>query len=125
MLAASSCIVAAGGDPKSQLVGGEWVVEDVNGGGVIDDARASLMFGEDGRVSGSATCNRYGAAYSVKGDRLKISDAAATLAACADALNEQERRFFAVIERDLTWRIDETGALILESSDGGSIRARR
>jgi putative lipoprotein len=111
--------------PAAPLAGGEWIVEEINGAGVIDDARPSLAFGEDGRVSGSGSCNRYGANYAVKGDRLKISATAATLMGCAEPVMIQERTLFALLEKNLAWRVDGDGALVLQSADGGSIRARR
>ena len=114
-----------GGDPKSLLVGGEWVVEDINGGGVIDNSRASLMFGEDGRVSGRGSCNNYNAGYTLTGEGLSFSRAAATLKACAPALMNQERKFFDTLAKVSGFSIDETGALILTTPDGGKILARR
>jgi heat shock protein HslJ/membrane-bound inhibitor of C-type lysozyme len=114
-----------GGDPKSLLIGAEWIVEDINGGGVIDNSRASLSFGEDGRVSGSSSCNRYSAEYALTGEGLTVSRAAATMMACAPALMDQEQKFFEVLNAVSTFEIDETGALILKSSAGGTILARR
>lgn len=114
-----------GGDPKSLLVGGEWIVEDINKGGIIDNSRASLKFDEAGRVAGMSSCNSYSAAYTLTGEALTIGRAAATLRACAPALMNQERKFFDVLGAVSSFEIDETGALILKSSDGGTILARR
>lgn len=123
-LAASSCAVSATGAAAS-LVGGEWVIEDINGGGVIDNSRASLMFGEDGRVSGMGSCNNYNAGYTLTGEGLSFSRAAATLRACAPALMDQEQKFFDTLAKVSGFSIDETGALILTAPDGGTILARR
>lgn len=114
-----------GGDPKSLLVGEEWVVEDINGGGVIDNSRASLRFEEDGRVNGRGSCNTYNADYTLTGEGLTFSRAAATLRACVPALMNQERKFFDTLSKVSGFSIDETGALILKASDGGKILARR
>jgi heat shock protein HslJ/uncharacterized lipoprotein YbaY len=114
-----------GGEPKSLLVGAEWVVEDINGGGVIDNSRASLLFDDEGRVSGSSSCNRYGAGYTLTGEGLSISRAVGTLMACAPALMDQERKFFDTLAKASGFSIDPTGALILTTPDGGRILARR
>ena len=124
MLAASSCAGSATG-AAAPLVGGEWVVEDINGGGVIDNSRASLMFGEDGRVSGMSSCNSYGAEYVLTGEGLTFGLTAATLRACAPALMDQERKFFDTLAKVSGFSIDDTGALILTAPDGGRILARR
>lgn len=109
--------------PESpDITGREWVVEDINFGGVIDASFASLSFA-DGRVSGSASCNRFGGSYELKGDTLIFGPLAMTRKACAPALMDQERRFSAVISGPVTVSIDDTGALILQGS-GGSITAR-
>lgn len=124
MLAVSSCAGSTRG-AAATLGGGEWVVEDINGGGVIDNSRASLLFGEGGRVSGSGSCNNYNAGYTLTGEGLSFSRAAATLRACAPALMNQERKFFDTLAKVSGFSIDETGALILTAPDGGKILARR
>ncbi len=63
-----------GGDPATLLRGGEWVVEDITGVRLVDQSRITLAFGADGRVSGKASCNRYGAEYSLTGEGLTISE---------------------------------------------------
>ncbi len=123
-LAAASCAVSAPG-PAAPLVGGEWVVEDINGGGVIDNSRASLTFGDDSRVSGRGSCNNYSAEYTLTGEGLSFSRAAATLRACAPALMDQERKFFDTLAKVSRFSINETGALILTTPEGGKILARR
>ena len=59
-------------EPAGALVlqAGEWVVEDINRGGLIDRSRVTLNFGNDGRVSGRASCNNYVGAYQVDGRTL-------------------------------------------------------
>lgn len=124
-LAAILLAACAATGARAPLTGAEWVVEDINGAGVIDDARASLSFGEDGSLGGSGTCNRYGASYKVSGDQMTISNPAATLRACAPALMDQERKFFDTLAKVSRYTIDETGALVLTTPDGGRILARR
>ena len=114
-----------GGEPASLLTGGEWVVEDIDNGGVIDSSRATLNFGEDGRVSGRGSCNTYSAPYTLTGEGLSFGNAAATLKACAPALMMQEQRFFDALSSVVRFEIDETGALILFAPDGRRLLARR
>ncbi len=109
---------------NAALVGKEWVVEDIAGRGVIDDARATLLFGEDGRLSGDTSCNRYFADYQVDGTKLRIGNAGVTKRACAPAVMNQEQRFLDVFNAVDSYRIDNTGTLVLSTSAGATITAR-
>ena len=113
-------------EPAGALIlqAGEWVVEDINGGGIIDRSRVTLNFGNDGRVSGRASCNNYVGAYEVQGRNLTVSQLATTRKACAPSLNQQETRFVQSLEQASRFRLDETGALVLEGEEGGSLKAR-
>lgn len=113
-----------GGDPAS-LLSGEWVVEDINGGGVIDNSHATLSFSADGRLAGLGSCNNYSAAYTLGPERFSIGPIAATKKACPPALMEQERKFFDVLAKTRRFEIDETGALTLVGEDGARLLARR
>jgi heat shock protein HslJ len=117
-----------GGDdapPAAALVGPEWVVDDIAGGGIVEGSRATLRFGEDGSVGGRASCNSYSAQYQQAGEALTIGQAASTMMACAQPLMEQERRFFDLLAATASYRIDASGALVLSTADGRTIRARR
>ncbi len=114
-----------GGEPAALLQGAEWTVEDLRGAGVVDGSRATLVFGSDGHVSGSGSCNRYIASYALTGEGLTISKPAATRMACAPALMQQEQRFFDLLMQVHRFTIDASGALVLHAADGATITARR
>lgn len=109
----------------ARLQEGEWTVEDIGGQGVIDDSRPTLLFAEDGRLSGNASCNRLIASYTVQGDKLSISPGGLTMMACPPALMDQERKLVDLLGTVATYRIDESGALVLGSASGKQIIARR
>lgn len=129
------CLLAAGctkspaieppSTPAPLLIGAEWMVEDLNGGGVIDNSHITLNFGEDGRLAGRAGCNSYSASYELEFETLTFGAAMSTRMACAPALMNQESRFFGLLETVERYEFDSTGALILHGSDGGTILARR
>lgn len=116
--------ISYGGDLSAALTGGEWVVEDVDGGGVIDNARGTLVFGADGRVAGRAFCNQYSARYTVSGGALTIDRAAATKMACAPALMDLENKFLGALSAVRGYSLTADGALSL-SGGGRTIKARR
>ncbi|MEM1411799.1 MAG: META domain-containing protein [Pseudomonadota bacterium] len=106
---------------------GEWRVEDILGGGVIDRSEASVVFPEPGRIAGSTGCNRYTGGYELEGDMLKLGPMAGTMMACPDELMAQERRFFEAMEQVVSWHVDpETDLLHLRNAEGETvIRASR
>lgn len=113
-------------DLKAAIVGPEWIVEDIAGRGVIDDARATLRFGNDGRVDGDTSCNRYFGEYTVKESEIQFRNSGVTKRACAPAVMDQESRFLAVFNAVDRYRVDDgTGTLVLSTPTGTSITARR
>lgn len=115
-----------GGDPLALLAGDEWVVEDIDGGGVIDASRATLAFAPDGRVVGRASCNQYATEAALNGESLAFGATAVTRRACTEALMRQEHRFVDALSRVAGFDLDPTGALLLNAADGAPlIRARR
>ncbi len=58
------------------IEGKDWLAEDIQGGGVIDNAQTTLTVSTDGAVSGSGGCNRYFSKAVVTGKTfpLPISD---------------------------------------------------
>jgi heat shock protein HslJ len=110
---------------KTPLLGAEWIIEDIAGGGVIDNSHATLHFLADGRLVGSASCNRFFGSYKSTGTQLSIEPAGTTMMACPEALMDQERRLLTLLPAVKSYRIDETGALVLTTTDGKTILARR
>ena len=107
------------------LLGPEWVIEDIAGRGVVDNSHAALQFLPDGRLAGSASCNRIIGTYQSERERLALAPAGSTMMACPEALMDQERRLLKLLPTVSKYRIDPTGALLLMSSSGAIIRARR
>ncbi|MEW9807541.1 YbaY family lipoprotein [Mesorhizobium sp. ZMM04-5] len=104
------------------LFGATWLAEDIDGAGVIDNAQTTFSVAADGKVAGSGGCNRYFAEAEVKGDAIKVGKAGATMMACAPALMDQERKFFAALERVASYRIDAgQGKLFLVDAGGADI----
>lgn len=108
---------AAPGD----IFGKTWIAEDIGGGGVIDNARSTFSVAPDGKVSGRGGCNGYFAEARLDGDRIEIGKAGATMMACAEALMDQERKFFAALEKAASFRIDDRGRLFLADAGGADL----
>jgi heat shock protein HslJ len=134
MLSLAACMVVpetSSGDARgtgaveSLLRSGEWVVEDIGGAGIVDRSRVTLRFGDDGRVAGTASCNRYSGAYELTGEGLALGRMLTTKMACAPALMQQEQRFLGLLAQVRRFEIMADGALMLIAGDGRRIVARR
>jgi len=114
-----------------ELVGPTWTVTSIAGKDVVAASRPTMTFGGDGRVQGTGSCNSYGGPYQVDGDAMDIGDLASTMMLCADeAIAAQETAFFAALAAAQTWRIDDSGALVLEGAsrivaERGAVEASR
>lgn len=107
------------------LAGGEWKVEDIGGTAVLPNVPVTIEF-KEGRVFGAGSCNRFMGGYEA-GDAfsIKLGQMASSMMACPDAQMAQERKFLDLLAQVTSYSIDSTGALILKTADGKSIKARR
>lgn len=114
-----------GGDATRLLRGKPWVVEDIEGSGIIDNSRVTLNFTADGRVSGRASCNGYNGPYSIGSEGITFGNFAATTMACAPSLMQQEDRFLKALVTTRRFELTPDGALVLVHADGSRTKARR
>jgi heat shock protein HslJ len=94
------------------LEGTTWRVRGYNNGkqavvSVLPGSSLDATFGAEGRVSGSAGCNRYFASFSVEGEALSLGPVGASRRACAEpeGVMQQEAAFLAALESVATWRV--------------------
>ncbi len=99
---------------------GEWLAEDIGGGGVLDRVQTTIAFGEAGAVSGSGGCNRMAGKAEIDGEHLTFGPIAATKMACAPAQMDQETKFFAALDKVSSFRIDEAQTKLFLLDDGGA-----
>jgi heat shock protein HslJ/uncharacterized lipoprotein YbaY len=114
-----------GGEPAALLQGKEWVVEDIDRGGIIDRSRVTLNFDARDRVFGRSGCNTYNGRYTLTGEGLSVANPVSTLKACAESLMQQEKRFLEILGGVQRFELTDDGALRLLTADGHSITARR
>ncbi len=104
-------LLGADGQPRAQfkaqserLAGTTWQVSGVNNArqavaGVLAGTSLTMAFGSEGKLSGSAGCNTYQAAYQADGSALRIDSPAATRKLCIqpEGLMTQEAQFLAAL----------------------------
>ncbi len=122
-------------DPDVALIGTMWEVTGfIDGdvamsGGQPRDRAGTLVFGEDGFVTGYDGCNEFGFATDVDGlrhevdaDRITFSGTAVqTLVKCED--EDYETRFRAVLTATVSWAI-EASTLTMMADDGRGVTYR-
>jgi heat shock protein HslJ len=125
MVAGATLAACSGGD--SALLMGTW--ELVSYGDPANpipaaadtDADTSVIFGEDGRISGNAGCNDFGRDHKVDGDKITFGTISSTLMMCADpAIGDQETTVLNKLTEMVTFAVDGD-TLTLTSANGGSV----
>ncbi len=117
-------IAPAEGGPPRDLTVREWVVESVDGRGVVDNSRTTLTFDPQGQIAGRAGCNRYTGSYRLQGAQLSVGSVATTRMICVPALMDQENRFLKLLEEVRSFQLQRDGSLVLRTDDQRRIVAR-
>lgn len=103
-LLSAACAQRAAAPPQTPtpvmptLTGSEWLLEDLNGAGVVDRVQATLQFSEAGRVTGSASCNRLFGTVEIQGASLRFGPLGTTRRACPEAVMNQETKYLRALE---------------------------
>jgi len=109
-------------EPVAPAIIGSWLAEDIGGAGVIDNLQSTLVVAADGAVNGDGGCNGYGGTATISGEAISFGPLAGTLMACADAIMDQERRFFDALNNAASFRVDaETSKLFLLDASGAEL----
>jgi heat shock protein HslJ len=95
---------------QQPLVGTNWTLDSVYTGtavsSVIAGTTITAVFGEDGRVAGSAGCNHYFASYNVSGTSVSIGSAGSTKMYCTGpGVMQQESTYLASLSRAAAFTI--------------------
>ena len=113
LLSAEGAVVTTFGAQSGTLTGTSWRVLSYNNGkqavvSTLRDTELTMAFGADGRVSGSAGCNRYTGTYKQDGEKVVFGPAAATRRMCAlpPGIMEQEQQFLKALETVATARFE-------------------
>lgn len=117
LLVAAGCAPVTGSVP-SDLTGSRWLLEDLDGKGVVDRVQSTLEFGERGALAGNLACNRFTTTYEQSGPRLTFGRVASTRMMCPEAVMDQERRFTealgstrgALVKEPYLYLLDQRGA---------------
>lgn len=103
---------------------GSWLAEDIEGGGIVDRLQTTLTLESSGKVSGSGGCNRFHGEAKIAGAAIRFGPLAATRMMCPPAVQAQEARFFAALERARGWAQDDARRRLSLTDDHGRVILR-
>ena len=111
-------------EQSQEVAGTAWTVTGYNNGkqavvSVLAGTTLTLDFGADGRVTGTAGCNRFTGTYTVTGTDVAIAGVAATRKICVEPENvmEQEAAYLKALTMGTRARIDGS-RLEIRTADG-------
>jgi heat shock protein HslJ len=106
----------------ASLEGTSWRAEEIDGVGVVEGVRATLIFDAGQKVAGLAACNRYFGTYRQTGDTLEIKPGGMTRMACPSVVMDQETKFLAALGAIRKARREGDTLVLLD--DDGRVRMR-
>jgi len=131
LLGADGKSVAQLKEQANRLAGTSWQVTGVNNGrqavvGVLADTSLTMVFGNDGKLSGSGGCNNFNATYQAEGGALRIDAPPATRMMCAqpEGRMAQEAQFLAALATATTARREGDRLELRTASGALAVSAR-
>lgn len=104
-------------DTNSDPRGVAWTLARLHGAPPHPGTSVTATFGTDGRLSGSAGCNRYSADYSLHGDTLTIAAPAVGAMACAaPEVMAQEETYLTALTEVRSYRARHDGLELKDAS---------
>jgi heat shock protein HslJ len=99
-VAVSACGVVTSSKKTSEglLSGTNWQLQQLGSQGAIAGNQPTLSFTQEGRVSGSGSCNQFSGPVAVSGKSIAFGTFASTRMACTEALNTQESAYFKALQ---------------------------
>ncbi|MGV8129840.1 MAG: META domain-containing protein [Methanolinea sp.] len=102
LLLSAGCIGNSPVPAELQLNGTRWTLTDYVSTGstwhILDGTTITMLFGDDGKITGSAGCNHYFASYEMKGTKISIGPAGSTEMYCmGTGVMEQERIYLSLL----------------------------
>lgn len=111
--------------PPVSLNDTSWTIRALGGVATAERIETEVRFA-DGRISGTAGCNRFSGSYAVEGNVLSIGAIAATEMMCPEPQMAQESKFLSLLgSGKLTKRFSVSGDLILTSEAGDTALLKR
>ncbi|MEZ5708615.1 MAG: META domain-containing protein [Blastomonas sp.] len=106
--------------PPESLDDTHWAIITIDGEPTASERAAELHFSQ-GRISGSAGCNRMSGSYQVEENRLKTGPLAMTRMACIGPVAGQENALVAILGNTPAIRYTPEGRMLLSGGDHSAV----
>lgn len=124
LLVAVLILSACGSSPAATLDGTSWKLVSygplTSQNLAVADATTSLIFDNQGKMSGNTGCNGFSGDYKASADKLTPGALMSTLMACSDPLMTQESVILSTLNGALNYKIDND-VLSIYSADGQTL----
>ena len=107
----------------ADIIDRTWTIERIGQDDVARDARLTLTFSVNGRLSGRSGCNSFMGLYGYDGQRLTIYRLTSSRRACLPAVMVLERAFVDALQ-DVVGANASDGTLAMRTAGGLSVTAR-
>lgn len=94
----------------------QWLLEDLNGHGVIDNARTTLIFKKDNKMGGNGGCNQWFGSYKQTEEKISIDSIGSTKKLCIGASMKQETDFLQALNHIEKAYYDDKNRLLIDIS---------
>jgi heat shock protein HslJ len=102
--------------PNATLNDTSWLLVDLDSQTVLSDTPVTISF-ENGEISGTDGCNRYGASYTLKGSKLSVDkNIAATMMACPEPIMQQASAYVTALRQAAAFKIEGQQLTLLDAS---------
>jgi heat shock protein HslJ len=110
--------------PPESLNDTTWIIAMIDQFPVLENIPTEVRFA-DGRVSGTAGCNRFNGTFDVDSNALTFGPMASTRMMCPEKQMAQEAKFLALLSGKVTKRYSVEGNLILADDKGNRATLRQ
>ena len=104
-------------------LGGTWQLTHLRGpGGELDGlqddlvARSQILIGDDGKLSGTVGCNRFGTSFTLDGDAIAFTGVLSTRKACFGPVWDAERGLYAAFKQAAGYAQDGDELVLLDAN---------
>jgi ABC-type amino acid transport substrate-binding protein/heat shock protein HslJ len=106
--------------PVPPIVGKNWALLTYNNGqgalvSPIAGTQITALFGTDGKVTGTDSCNTYNAPYTVNGSNLQVGAPALTSMACPEDVTAQAQNYLAALQHAYRYEVAGSQLTIFDS----------
>ena len=124
LLTCAAALAMETNQASATLRGSAWQVTTFAGQAALADHPITVEFDNEGNIAGNGSCNRFGGACKIEGNKIEVGPLRSTRRACEPEVMQQEHKFLTLLGSATEWEIDPEDTLVLRA-EGGEIRAKR